>query len=117
MRPHPRRARTDATSPRAWSTSDRTGFIGNHEDQQWQFDWAGFKLRNKHILVNPDELDVPQRQLGAIIIPPDPLPIINARPENYMIDEETYRVTEDGQVRYTMNGVARVQSNVQSGET
>ena len=87
MRPHPRRARTDPRSPRAWATSDRNGMISNHENLCWQFEWAGTQLINKHILVSEDELDIPQRQLGTIIIPPDPVPIMNARPEQYYIDE------------------------------
>lgn len=87
MRPHPRRARTNAQSPRAWATDDRSGFVGNHENMCWQFDWTGTGLINKQILVYPDQLDVPQRQLGTIIIPPDPPSIMNARVEQYAIDE------------------------------
>lgn len=87
MRPHPRRARTDARSPRAWATSDRNGAIGNHENLCWQFDYNGSGLYNKKILVYADELDIPQRQLGSIILPPDPPSIQNARVEQYAIDE------------------------------
>lgn len=87
MRPHPRRAATDPSSPRAWATDDRSGFVGNHENLCWQFDWAGTGLVNKRILVYADELDVPQRQLGTIILPPDPPSIMNARVEGYAIDE------------------------------
>lgn len=90
MRPHPRRARTDPSSPRAWGTSDRNGMINNHQNLQWQFDWAGTSLINKRILVSPDELDKPQRQLGTIVLPPDPVPVLNARPEQYQIDEQDY---------------------------
>lgn len=54
---------------------------------QWQYEWAGTQLVNKRVLVHPDELDRPNRQLGTIFIPPDPLPIPNARPEGYPIDE------------------------------
>ena len=84
MRPHPRRAATDPSRPQGWGTSDRSGFINNHRNLCWQFDWAGSQLINKRILVNPDELDTPQRQLGTIFLPPDPVPIMNARPENYV---------------------------------
>lgn len=115
MRRHPRRARVDPTNPRAWATSDRTGFVGNHEDMQWQYEWAGTQLINKRILVYPEELDVPQRQLGSLILPPDPTPIINARPEQYTIDEVTFRRTMDGTYRVTMDGTQRVESNLQSG--
>lgn len=93
MRPHPKRARTDPYNPKAWATCDRSGFIDNHANLQWQYEWAGTQLVNKRILVTPDELDVPQRQLGSIILPPDPDPILNARPENYTIDESTLITT------------------------
>lgn len=102
MRRHPRRAETDPSAPEAWATDDRSGFVGNHRDLRWQYEWAGLKLVNKRILVFEDELDQPQRQLGTIILPPDPLPIDNARPENYAIDEEPVSV------RYTMDGRIRV---------
>lgn len=100
MRPHPRRARTNPTSPRAWATSDRNGAISNHENLCWQWDWSGAELINKRILVSSDELDKPQRQLGTFIVPPDPVPIMNARPEQYAIDEYPVSTlaTEDGTV-------------------
>lgn len=108
MRPHPRRAATDPSSPAAWATSDRSGLIGNHRNLQWQFDYAGAKLINKRILVHDDELDVPQRQLGTIVLPPDPMPIRNARPEQYNIDEwpVSTRYTTDGRMR-VIAGVVR----------
>jgi hypothetical protein len=87
MRPHPRRARTNATAPEAWATDDKSGFVGNQRDLCWQYDWAGTQLINKRILCFRDQLDEPQRQLGTIILPPDPVSIPNARPEPYPIDE------------------------------
>lgn len=77
--------------------------ISNHENMQFQWDWAGTKLVKKRILVSVDELDVPQEQLRTIILPPDPPPIMNARPENYYIDEQpvSTRYTMDGRVRVT----------------
>jgi hypothetical protein len=72
--------------------------VGNLEDMQWQWDWAGTNLVNKRVLLHPDELDEPQRQLGTVILPPDPPAIMNARPEPYAIDEvsnENY-TTENG---------------------
>jgi hypothetical protein len=103
MRRRPRRAEVDPTAPSAWGTSDRSGFIGNHSDMQWQYEWRGFDLINQNILVHEDELDEPQRQLGSIIIPPDPPSILNARPERYSIEETpvSIRVTMDGELRIT----------------
>lgn len=92
MKSHPRRARTNPNSPRAWGTSDRNGMINNHQNLVWQWDWAGQTMINKRILVSPDELDKPQRQLGTIVLSPDPVPIMNARVEPYSIDEQDYDV-------------------------
>ena len=86
-RPHPRRARTNPTRPEAWGTSDRSGFIGNQKNLLWQYEWAGTQLINTRALVYADEYDRPQRQLGTIILPPDPVSILNARPEQYPVDE------------------------------
>ena len=99
-RPHPKHTVTDPDSPRAWATDDRTGFIVQHDDLQWQYQWAGTDLVNQRILTHGDYLDDPQRQLGTIILPADPPSIMNARPENYLIDEITStRVMMDGSVR------------------
>jgi hypothetical protein len=94
MRPHPRRTQTDTNHPRAWATDDKSGFIGNQVDLQWQYDWAGTQLINKRILCFADQLDVPNRQLGSIILPPDPVSIPNARIEPYPIDEVWVRMYE-----------------------
>ena len=101
MRPHPRGAQVDPSDPRAWGTCDRCGFVVNHYKLNWQFEWAGLRLTNLRILVCDACLDDPQRQLGTVLLPPDPLPIMNARPEQYALDEQpvSVRVTEDGSVR------------------
>ena len=87
MRPHPRRARTNSTSPEAWGTDQKSGFVGNQRNLCWQMEWAGTQLINTRILCYADQLDIPQRQLGTIILPPDPVSIPYAMPEPYPIDE------------------------------
>lgn len=117
-RPHPKRAATDPSSPRAWATSDRNGMINNHENLQYQWDWAGTSLINKRILVSADELDDPQEQLRTVILPADPPTILTARPENYAIDEESSEnyTTEDGLAEYvTENSAAFAIFYVSSG--
>jgi hypothetical protein len=79
------RARVSSTNPKAFGICDRCGFLYNHSDLQWQFDWAGASLINKKILVCDTCLDVPQEQLRAIILPADPEPIVNPRVENYAV--------------------------------
>lgn len=79
-RPHGR-AKVDPTNPRAWGICDRCGLLYNHKDLRWQFDYRGIKLANLRTLVCEECLDEPQPQLKPRIIGPDPLPILNARPE------------------------------------
>lgn len=117
MRRHPRRTQTDPSRPEAWSTCDRSGFVGQHNDMQWQWEWQGTTLINKRILVVPDMLDQPNRQLGTIVLPPDPTPIMNARIEPYFIDEQTFRLQQNGVQRLLMDGTPRLESNLQSGNS
>ena len=65
-------------------------------------------------LVHTDFLDIPNEQFRTLIIPPDPDPLFNARPEPYTIDETDWRVTQDSSIRETQDGALRV---VQSSET
>lgn len=118
MRPHPRRASTDATAPRAWATCDRCGFVTNLYKLQWQFEYAGTGLINKRILVCDPCLDEPQRQLGTFVLPPDPVPVMNARPEQYLIDEVpvSTRYTMDGKIRVTV-GNLNPSERIVSGDT
>lgn len=109
-RPHPKWADVDPDNLRglAWSTSDRSGFVTNHKKMRWQYQWAGPQLINTRILVDASELDVPQEQLRSIVIPADPDPLFNARPEPYTIDETDWRVTQDEEIRETQDGDLRV---------
>lgn len=81
------RATTSATNPRAFAVCDRCAFWYNHDQLRWQMDWAGASLINKRMLVCNTCYDEPQQQLRAIIIPADPVPIINPRVEPYAWDE------------------------------
>lgn len=74
--------------------------IGQNRSLVNQQQWRGLRLMPTNVLVFPDELDIPQRQLGTIILSPDPLPLKNARPEQYPIDEIWPRLTQRGQPRY-----------------
>jgi hypothetical protein len=98
MRKHPRRAEVDPQSPRGWATSDRNGHVSNLYKMKFQFEWRGSRLMNTRTLVSEDELDIPQRQLGTpALLGPDPPPLINARPEQYSMDEQPVST------RYTLN--------------
>jgi hypothetical protein len=92
------RARVSQSSPQAFAVCDRCGFIYNHVDLRWQYDWAGASLLNKRFLVCHTCLDTPQQQLRAIVLSPDPLPIVNARPQAFSEDETDYATLTPGTV-------------------
>lgn len=83
-RPHGH-AQIDARYPRATAICDRCGRMVNHDRLQWQYDFQrGPRLFNLRILVCESCLDVPQQNGRTIVLPPDPVPIRNPRPENYV---------------------------------
>lgn len=99
-RPHPKKAEVNSTNPRAWATCQRCGFIANHDKLQFQYEWRGSQIQNTNLLVCDQCLDDLQRQLGTIVLPPDPVPVMNARVEPYPIDEIWPRLLQGGQPRY-----------------
>lgn len=90
----------------------RSGFTGNLEDMQFQWEWRGLGLYNTGVLTLPQYLDDVQRQLGAVILPPDPPGLLNARPEAYPADEYWPRLLQNGAPRYlqTKNGTLQANS-------
>jgi hypothetical protein len=85
------RAQTSSKQPRAFGVCDRCSFWYNHDQLSWQYDWAGASLLNKRILVCRSCYDEPQQQLRAIVVPADPMPIINPRTEPYNWDNTDSR--------------------------
>lgn len=49
-------------------------------------EWYGARVQNTNMLVCDTCMDDLQEQLRTIVIPPDPVPIKNPRPERYRID-------------------------------
>lgn len=98
-------ARTDPTRPQGWATCSRCGFIGNLIDFKWQFDWRGQNIVNLKFLVCPPCYDLPsEAALRTIVLPADPLPLMNARPEPYSIDETDFFVGLNGAFIVTQSG-------------
>ena len=99
------RAHASMSNPRAFAVCDRCGFWYNHYKLQWQFDWAGQSLVNKRILVCATCLDKPQQQLRAIVLPADPVPIIQPRPEMFFMSETDVRFTGYQQAIDPVSGI------------
>lgn len=79
-------AKTDPRNPSAYGISDRSGFQHNLRDLVWEMEWRGPRLMRTGFLVSKRDLDVPQQQLRPRILPPDPVPIPNPRPEQYAFE-------------------------------
>ena len=87
------RARTSSSSPQAHAICDRCGGRFNHVDLSFQYDWAGAAMMKKNIMVCRSCMDRAQPQLRAIVLPADPPPIMNPRPENFVNASTDFRVT------------------------
>lgn len=87
------RARTSARNPQAHAICDRCGFRYNHVNLRWQFDWRGASMQNIRLLVCNTCYDEPQAQLRSIVIPADPVPIVNPRIQDFVVAETNTRVT------------------------
>lgn len=80
-----RYASVSATNPQALGTCDRCGMTYQHNQLAFQYDWRGARIQNLRILVCPGCTDTPQENgQRAILIPPDPVPIQNPRPDQHM---------------------------------
>jgi len=102
------RARVDARNPRAFGVCEGCNFWYNLVDLKWQYQWAGSQIQNLRQLKCRTCLDVPQQQLRSIILPADPQPVFNARPQNFDLAETDYRVTQDDDRRITQDDSPRV---------
>lgn len=127
MRPHGR-ARVSTRSPQAFAICDRCGFLYNHASLRFQYDWRGASMQNTRQLVCQTCLDRPQEQLRALVVPADPMPVMNPRTQNYQAASVDNRTTSgqntvdpvtgipipSGDTRVTQNGDDRVTQ--QTGE-
>lgn len=106
------RAKTDPRNPRAFAICDRCALWYNHYQLRWQYDWAGASLINKRILVCDTCYDEPQNQLRAIVLPADPVPIINPRVEPYAWDEIDRRQLSGYNTTNQQTGIPVIQGDV-----
>lgn len=62
----------------------------NRTDLAWQFDWEGPRLQNLRLLVCSRCMDKPFEHNRPIVVPPDPVPVKNPRPDlNQLLHPKT----------------------------
>lgn len=106
------RTRIDSRSPSASGQCDRCGFLYNHNHLRWQLDYSGAGLYNLRILVCQTCYDTPQQQRKVIVIPPDPMPILNARTPDYVNSETSYRAISGQNAVDPVTGIPIVQGDI-----
>jgi len=80
-----------STKRGAAAICDRCGGVWNHRDLSWQVEWRGAVLQNIRLLVCKSCYDTPNEQLRAITLPADPVPIANARVQDFDDAASDYR--------------------------
>jgi hypothetical protein len=100
-------AQINPSAPEALGICDRCGRLFNLRSLTYQYQWVGTALQNLHLKVCEQCLDVPQEQLRAIILPPDPLPVYDPRTEPYAIDQRN-----DYTISALFQGVADIRTEV-----
>lgn len=81
LRPKGKHVTVDISNPQALGICDYTGFVHKHSDLVKQMEWRGNALTWTGLYVGKDYADIPNEQLRPPILPPDPIPIVNARPQ------------------------------------
>lgn len=94
------------TRPEAWGQCDRCNRTYLHKNLTFQKKWQGIQLANLFVLVCWECYDKPQENIRTLIIPPDPIPIMNARPEQYSAEVPSFLMTEDRSGLLTEDGQA-----------
>ncbi len=98
------KATVNPTQPEGFAVCDRCGQwfqrVGatGGTGLRWQLDWRGPVLQNLYILVCPSCYDKPQEQYRPLVIPPDPLPVYQPRPEAFTADDTGLSVEQSVQL-------------------
>src|SRR6516164_1137483 len=110
-------ARIDPHHPRALGFCDLCGFMYVHSDLRWEVQWKGNKIQKTGFLVCPTCFDMPNPTLRPKVLPPDPVPILNARSNDarpgdlYTEGDSDALVTESGNTPYLVDFADLVAEN------
>lgn len=94
-RPHPQGTTTNPHDG-PWTSCDRCGRIYSANRMRFQYDYMGGNVpQNLGLLVcDTGCLDALNFQQKLLILPPDPPPFYNTRPEPYAVDETNWLTTQ-----------------------
>lgn len=75
---------TNPHAPRAFGVCDRCGRWWNLHRLGYQYEWQGTKLINTRKRICFECKDIANPQMKARLAPPDPVPVYDPRPENFI---------------------------------
>lgn len=111
LRPHGQ-AEVDPDNPKAFGKCDQCGDQCNLINLRPQFQYAGPDVVNQGWLVCETCLDEPNPGLKTVIIPPDPIPVVNPRFEPWDIEQDVgttfavSQVTAAGVLTYVLGATS-----------
>lgn len=100
-------AQTSATQPAGFGVCDRCGFWWNRKSLLNQTQWRGNQVLPIYVWCCPRCLDQLQPQLRPVILPPDPVPLVNPRNENFAADNVGVGINELGPPQGTTSNPVR----------
>lgn len=99
------RAYANSQSPMAYGVCDRCGIWYFRKNLRNQYDWRGASLLPLNIYVCNDCYDVPNPQQRAIVVPADPVPIVQPRVEAFFQDETNFQTISGGGTTDPVTGI------------
>lgn len=81
--------RVDPHSPTGRGTCDRCSQIRNHSQLIWEMEYRGNSLMRTGFLVCSTCLDIPYQGNRPILLPADPVPLLNPRTEPLLQEENS----------------------------
>lgn len=90
--PKGKRYKVDMRNPLGYGICDKTQFIMRHCDMVKQMEYMGNDLQWTGYMVGKWYADKPNPSLRPVILKPDPVPLINPRPQQQQPDAPTSQV-------------------------
>lgn len=87
MRPHGK-AFVEVPPTGPWAVCDRCSFLFNRKNLRYQWDYRGGQMVNTRLLVCWKCHDKPFILNKPIQLPPDPQPVVDARPETMIVVDD-----------------------------
>jgi len=104
VRNHGKYTKMSKNNPRGIARCDYSGFMVMHSSMKDQLQYRGNGLIKTGYMVDPHFLDKPNPQDLTPLIKADPVPLSNARPDNYVdvIPDQTITIDVSGNTNRTL---------------